>query len=88
MFQNVTSEEVFVITKVKNIAPWTYVINYLKREEIAGSFMKKKLQKTDQKELRVEKITKRKDDKLYFKWKGYDHSFNSGIDKKFHSINE
>ena len=88
MFENVTSEEVFVITKVKNIAPWTYVINYLKREEIAGSFMKKKLQKTDQKELRVEKIIKRKGDKLYFKWKGYDHSFNSGIDKKCHSINE
>ena len=45
MFENVTSEEVFVITKVKNIAPWTYVINYLKREEIAGSFMKKNCKK-------------------------------------------
>ena len=50
--------------------------------------MKKEFQKTDQKELRVKKVIKRKGDKLYFKWKGYDNSFNSGIDKKCHSINE
>ena len=42
----------------------------------------KELQKTNQKEFRVEKVIKRKDDKLYVKWKGYDSSFNSWIDKK------
>ena len=31
-------EEVFVITKVKNIVPWTYVISDLKGEEIVGTF--------------------------------------------------
>ena len=43
---------------------------------------KKELQKTNQKELRVEKVIKRNGDKLYLKWKGYDNSFNSWIDKK------
>ena len=31
---------------------------------------------------RIEKVIKRKDDKLYVKWKGYDNSFNSCIDRK------
>ena len=52
-------------------------------EEIKGSFYKKELQKTNQKEFRIEKILKSKDDKLYVKWKGYDNSFNSWIDKKY-----
>ena len=42
-----------------------------------------KLQKTNQKELRVEKVIKGKDKKLYVKWKGYDSSFNSWIDNKY-----
>ena len=33
-------------------------------------------------EFRIEKVLKRKGDKLYVKWKGYDISFNSWIDKK------
>ena len=43
------SEEVFVIKKVKNIAPWTYVINNLNGEEIVGTFYEKELKKTNQK---------------------------------------
>ena len=31
---------------------------------------------------RVEKVMKRKDDKLYVKWKVYNSSFNGWIDKK------
>ena len=42
----------------------------------------KELQKTNQKEFSIEKVIKRKDDKLYVNWKGYDNSFNSWIDKK------
>ena len=30
----------------------------------------------------MENVIKRKGDKLYVKWKGYDNSFNSWIDKK------
>ena len=37
---------------------------------------KKKLQKTNKKEFRIEKVIKKKDDKLYVKWKGYNHYKN------------
>ena len=50
--------------------PWTYVIRDLNGEEIVARFYEKKLQKTNQKEFRVEKVIKRKDDKLYIKWVG------------------
>ena len=63
------SEEVFVIKKVKNTIPWTYVINNLNGEEIIGTFYEKELQKTNQEEFRIEKVIRRKGDKLYVKWK-------------------
>ena len=50
-------------------------------EEIIGSFYEKELQKTNQKEFRIEKIIKKKGDKLFVKWKGYDSWFNSWLDK-------
>ena len=40
-----------------------------------------KFQKTDQQEFRIEKVLKRKGDKLYVKWKGYDNSFNSWVNE-------
>ena len=76
------SEEVFVIKKVKNTVPWTYVINDLNGEEIIGTFYEKELQKMSQEDFRIEKVIKRKGNKMYVKWKGYDNSFNSWIDKK------
>ena len=39
------SEEVFVIKKVKNTVPWTYVINDLNGEKNTGKFYEKELQK-------------------------------------------
>ena len=75
------SEEVFVIEKVKNTVSWTYVINDLNGEYFTGTFYEKELQKTNQEEFRIEKVIRRKGDKLYVKWKGYDNSFNSWIDK-------
>ena len=73
------SEEVFAINKVKNTVPWTYVISDLTGEEIVGTFCEKELQK---KKIYSWKVIKRKGNKLYVKWKGYDSSFNSWIDKK------
>ena len=61
------SEEVFVIKKVKNTVPWTYVINDLNGDEIIGTFYEKELQKINQQEFRIEKVIKRKGDKLYVK---------------------
>ena len=76
------SEEVFIVNKIKNTVPWTYTISDLNGEQIIGSFYEKELQKTNQKEFRIEKVLKRKGDKLYVKWKGYNNSFNSWINKK------
>ena len=76
------SEEVFVIKKFKNTIPWTYVIKDLNDEKIIGTFYEKELQNTNQEEFRIEKVIKGKGDKMYVKWKGYDNSFNSWIDKK------
>ena len=76
------SEEGFVIKKVKNTVPWKYIINDLIGEEIIGTFYEKELQKTNKKEFRIENVIRKKGDKLYVKWKAYDKSFNSWIDKK------
>ena len=76
------SEEVFVISSIKNTVPSTYVISDLNGEEITGRFYEKELKKTNQKKVRIEKVLKSKGNKLYVKWKGYHNRFNSWIDKK------
>ena len=76
------SEEVFVISNIENIVPWTYIISDLNGEKITGSFYEKELQMTNRKKFRIEKVIKRKGDKLYIKWKRYDNCFNSWVDKK------
>ena len=76
------SEDIFVIKLIKNTVPWTYVINDINGEEIIGTFYENKLQRKSQQEFKIEKVINKKGDKLYVKWKGYDSSFNSWIDKK------
>ena len=76
------SEEVFIVSKIKNKVPWTYVISDLNGESIFGNFYEKELQKTNQEKFRIEKVLKRKGDKLYVRWKGYHNSFNSCINEK------
>ena len=58
------SEEVFVVNKIKDTVPWTYGINDLYGEKITGNFYEKELQKTSQEEFRIEKVIKRKGDKI------------------------
>ena len=41
-------EEVFIIMKIKNTVPWTYVINDLNSEQIIGTFYENELQATNQ----------------------------------------
>ena len=61
------SEEIFVIKEIKTTAPWTYVINDLNGEEIIGTFYGKELQKINQQEFRIEKVIKKKRNKIYVK---------------------
>ena len=76
------SEKVFVIRKVQNIVLWTYVFRDLNGDKTVRTFYEKELQKTNQIEFRVKKVLKRKDNKLYVKWKGYNDLFNSWTDIK------
>ena len=68
------SEEVFIVNEIKNTVPSTYT-NRENGEKVIGTFYEKELQKTNQKDFRIEKIG----GKLYVKWKGYDNFFNSWI---------
>ena len=61
---------------------YSHLINDFNGEEIIGTFYEKELQKTIQEEFRIEKVIKKKGNKLYAKWKGYGNLFNSRIDKK------
>ena len=56
-----------MIKKAKNTVPRTFAISDLKGEEIVGTFYKKELQKTNQEEFKVEKVIKKKGNKLYVK---------------------
>ena len=68
-----------------SFAESTFQIDDYNGEEIV---YENDLQKTNQKEFRIETVIKKKSDKLYVKWKGYNNSFNSSIDEKRHNINE
>ena len=81
-FQNT---KIFLLKAILQIGlpvPWTYVISDLNGEEIIGSLYEKELQKANQKKIRIEKVIKREGNKLYVRWKEYNNSFNSWIDKK------
>ena len=52
----------------------------LMEKKLLEPYMKKNCKKL--KEFRIEKITKRKGNKLCIEWKGYDNSFSRWIDKK------
>ena len=49
---------------IKNTVPWIYDINNLNGKWIIGTFYEKELQKTNQKEFKIEKVIKKKGNKL------------------------
>lgn len=59
-----------------------HVISFINGEEAVGSFYGKGLQKTNQKEYRVEKIINKKADKIDVKWIGYDNALNTSLNTK------
>ena len=71
-----------MIKEVKSTVTCTYFISAFNGGKNFGTFYEKELQKTNQTEFRIEKVTKRKNYKLYVKCKGYYSYFNSWIDKK------
>ena len=76
------SEEIFVIKRIKNFVPWTYVINDLKGEEIIGTFYEKELQKANQKVFKIEKVIKKKGNKIMSNGKDMIIHLIAGLIKK------
>ena len=76
------AEEVLRLQKLKILFLGHMLLPILTVKKLLERFPKNNCKKTNQKEFKIEKLIKRKDDELYVKWKGYDNSFNSWIDKK------
>ena len=94
---NVLNLKLVILLEHQNITvelskSWTYVINDLNEETLLKLmlelFTKTYCKKQIKKSLELKKVIKKKCNKLYVKWKGYNSSFNSWIDKKRHSISE
>lgn len=73
--------ELFTITKVKRTTPVTYELEDHQGQPIKGCFYKEELQKTKHPDVYIiEKIIKKKGNKMYVKWLGFDSSHNSWVD--------
>ena len=77
------SEELFKIHSIDKSNIITYKIKDLNNEIIEGIFYEKELQKTrnTSNEYIIEKILKTNKNKIYVKWRRYNSSFNSWVDK-------
>ena len=76
------TQEIFVIYDIQYSNVPYYYLKDLNNEKLDGTFYEQELQKTKQDDLyTIEKILKTNKDKIYVKWKGYDSSFNSWINK-------
>lgn len=77
------SPEIFKIIAVNNKYPPTYKLEDYRHIPIAGRFYEHELQKTkNHKAFLIEKVLKKKNDKFFVKWYGFDNSHNSWINKK------
>ena len=77
------SEELFKVYKINKSNVITYQLKDMNNEIIKGIFYEKELQLTKNisDEYIIEKILKTNKNKIYVKWRGYNSSFNSWIDK-------
>ena len=79
------TEEVFVVAQVRTGVVPTYKINEWDDTPLTGTFYDEDLQKvtvTDDALFRVEKILKRKRDKVYVRWKGWPDKYDSWMEKR------
>ena len=78
------SEQIYVIDDIKTSNVHYYYLKDLNGEKLDGMFYQQELLKTDMKEndlYIIEKIIKKVGNKYLVKWKGYDDSFNSYVNK-------
>jgi transposase InsO family protein len=76
------SDEYLKVYKVRNTHPVTYLLEDLLGERLEGSFYEEELQKIKEPTIfRVEKVLKRRKNKIFVKWKHWPDKFNSWTDK-------
>lgn len=76
------STEIFKISKVQNTTPVTYILTDSRSQPILGSFYVEELQKTKNPHLYlVEKVLRKKGNKVLVKWLGLSSSENSWVSK-------
>lgn len=77
------TNEVFTVFKVKHTEPITYMLKDEKGELLKGSFYTEELSKTKYDDIYlVQKVLRKRGDKLLVRWRGYDKSHDSWINKK------
>jgi len=76
------TEEVFTVSQIQYTDPPTYKITDYNGEELQGSFYERELQTTNQEIFRIEKIIRKRGNKVLAKWVGYPESFNSWVDNE------
>lgn len=77
------STEIFKIDQVRKTIPVTYWLKDTSNQTIAGGFYEQEIQKVKYPNVYlVEKILKRKGDKVFVKWLGFDSKHNSWGSKK------
>lgn len=77
------SPEIFKIIKISNKFPVTYLIQDYQKHPILGRFYEQELQKvSDPNAYLIESVIRKKGDKIFVKWLGFDNSHNSWINKK------
>lgn len=76
------SQEIFIISEILKTDPITYRVKDLNNEEIKGTYYENELVKYNEKTFKIEKIIRKKGNKVLVKWLGYPKEFNSWIDEK------
>jgi len=85
------STEIFEISKINKTLPTTYQLRDYTGDPIAGCFYSQEIYKTNHpNDYLVEKIVRRKGNRVFVKWLGFDNTHNSWINikdirKSYHS---
>lgn len=76
------SNEIFKVTKVRQTNPRVYLLTDANDENIQGTFYSQELQKVQYPNVYlIERVLKKKNNKIYVKWLGFDNKHNSWINK-------